>query len=107
MHLNHQFFLLSPFPDHCLIVLFFTIFKYEKTTDPAAWRTEWHTAIEVDGKRMFHYENLPMQYTKIFKVVKDENFQYKNFDIVLIFAQNIDCRYTLEPPRRTASPRRF
>ena len=37
-----------------------------------------------------------MQYTEIFKVVKNE----KSFAIVLIFAQNIDCGYTLEPPRR-------
>ena len=28
-----------------------------------------------------------------------ENFQLKKFDIFLIFAQNIDCGYTLEPPR--------
>ena len=34
-----------------------------------------------------HYENMPMQYTEIFKV----------------FAQNIDCGYTLEPPRRGGS----
>ena len=34
----------------------------------------------------------------MFKVVKNENFQKKNLDIFLIFAQNIDCRYTLEPP---------
>ena len=27
-----------------------------------------------------HYENLPMQYTKIFKVVKDESFQYKKLN---------------------------
>ena len=47
-----------------------------------------------------HYENMPMQYTEIFKVVKIENFQLKNVDIFLIFAQNIDCGYTLEPPRR-------
>ena len=45
-----------------------------------------------------HYENLPMQYTEIFLVVKYENFITKNkFDIFLIFAQNIDCGYTLEP----------
>ena len=42
----------------------------------------------------------PMQYTEIFEVVKIENFQYKNFDIFLIFAQNVDCGYTLEPPRQ-------
>ena len=44
-----------------------------------------------------------MQYTEIFKDVKNENFQYKNSDIFLIFAQNIDCEYTLEPPRRGGS----
>ena len=41
-----------------------------------------------------HYENLPMQYTEIFLALKIENFQLKNFDIFLIFAQNIDCGYT-------------
>ena len=46
---------------------------------------------------------MPMQYTDIFKVVKNENFQWKNFDIFLIFAQNIDCGYTLEPPQRGGS----
>ena len=32
---------------------------------------------EEDILRVFtiHYENLPMQYTEIFKVVKNENFQ--------------------------------
>ena len=30
---------------------------------------------------------------------KTENFQIKNSDIFLISAQNIDCRYSLEPPR--------
>ena len=39
----------------------------------------------------FNYENLPMQYTEIFKVVKYENFHWKKLDIFLIFAQNIDC----------------
>ena len=32
-----------------------------------------------------------------------ENFQQKNLDIFLIFAQNIDCGYTLEPPHRGGS----
>ena len=44
-----------------------------------------------------------MQYTEIFKVVKNENFQKKKIDIFLIFAQNIDCGCTLEPPRRGGS----
>ena len=34
-----------------------------------------------------HYENTPMQYTAIFHSCKNDNFQMKNFDIVLIFAK--------------------
>ena len=57
---------------------------------------------------VYHYENLPMQYTEIFFSRKNLKFHQKNVDIFLIFAQNIDCGYTLEPPRRgTASPRWF
>ena len=55
------------------------------------------------NQTFIHYENLPMQYTVIFKNVKNENFQWKTYDIFLIFAQNIDCGYTLEPPRRGGS----
>ena len=32
-----------------------------------------------------------------------EKIQLINFDIFLTFAQNIDCRYSLEPPRRGGS----
>ena len=45
-----------------------------------------------------HYENTPMQYTAIFHGCKNGHFQMKMFNIFLIFAQNIDCGYTLEPP---------
>ena len=41
-----------------------------------------------------------MIYSIFFFRSKIDNFQRKNFDIFLIFAQNIDCGYTLEPPRR-------
>ena len=34
---------------------------------------------------------------------KTENFQIKNSDIFHISAQNIDCGYSLEPPRRGGS----
>ena len=50
-----------------------------------------------------HYENLSMQYTEIFLALQIENFQLKIFGTFLIFAQNIDCGYTLEPPRRGGS----
>ena len=41
------------------------------------------------------YENMPMQFTLVFILVSKN---LKVFDIFLIFAQNIDCEYTLEPP---------
>ena len=34
---------------------------------------------------------------------KNENFQIKKYDIFHISAQNIDCGYSLEPPRRGGS----
>ena len=43
-----------------------------------------------------------MIYSNFFRS-KIDNFQRKNFDIFLIFAQNTDCGYTLEPPRRGGS----
>ena len=41
-----------------------------------------------------HYENTP---------IKKGKFSYKNSDIFHISAQNIDCGYSLEPPRRGGS----
>ena len=42
------------------------------------------------------------KYTENF-TTKNENFQIKNSDIFHISAQNIDCGYSLEPPRRGGS----
>ena len=42
------------------------------------------------------------EYTENF-TTKRENFQIKNSDILQISAQNIDCGYALEPPRRGGS----
>ena len=39
-----------------------------------------------------------MQYIEFFFGCKNGNFHWKNSVSVLIFAQNIDCGYTLEPP---------
>ena len=47
----------------------------------------------------FHYENTPIQIYWKFYNQKRENFQIKNSDIFQISAQNIDCGYSLEPPR--------
>ena len=46
-----------------------------------------------------HYAKMSVQYTAIFHGCKNDNFQMKIFDFFLIFAQNIDCGYTLEPPQ--------
>ena len=46
-----------------------------------------------------HYENMP----KNLPPKKNENFQIKKSDIFLISAKNIDCVYSLEPPRRGGS----
>ena len=54
-------------------------------------------------KQSGHYANMSVQYTAIFHGCKNDNFQMKFFDIFLIFAQNIDCGYTLEPPQRGGS----
>ena len=50
-----------------------------------------------------HYENMPIQIYRKFSHQKNENFQIKISDIFHISAQNIDCGYSLEPPRRGGS----
>ena len=44
-------------------------------------------------------------YSNTLKILepKKEIFQIKNSDIFHISTQNIDCRYSLEPPRRGGS----
>ena len=46
---------------------------------------------------------MPIQYILKILLPKTENFQIKNSDIFHISAQNIDCGYSLEPPRRGGS----
>ena len=43
------------------------------------------------------------KYMKKFHFQKTEKFQIKSSDIFHISAQNIDCGYSLEPPRRGGS----
>ena len=44
-----------------------------------------------------HYENMSVHYEAISKSGKNDIFKCKNVTFFLIFAQNIDCGYTLEP----------
>ena len=52
-----------------------------------------------------HYDDTPVKYTctAIFHYCKNDNFQLKNLVIFLIFAQNRDFGYTLEPPKQGGS----
>ena len=50
-----------------------------------------------------HYENTPIQIHLKFYHQKMTNLQIKTSDIFHIFAQNIDCGYSFEPPRRGGS----
>ena len=50
-----------------------------------------------------HYENTPIQVYWKFYHQEKETFQIKNSDIFHNPAQNIDCGYSLEPPRRGGS----
>ena len=57
-----------------------------------------HGIITEALKLSLHYENTPMPNTTFFHGCKNNIIQMKNGDVFLIFAQNIDCGYTLEPP---------
>ena len=44
-----------------------------------------------------------MQHTAIFHACKNDKFHLNIFDYFLIFAQNIECGYSLEPPQSVGS----
>ena len=50
---------------------------------------------------LLHYENMPIQILPPKNEKKKKS--YKNSDIFPVSAQNIDCGYSLEPPRRGGS----
>ena len=50
-----------------------------------------------------HYENTPIQIYRKFHLHKLKNFTLKTLIFFHISAQNIDCGYSLEPPRRGGS----
>ena len=57
----------------------------------------------LSAQRILHYENTPVQIYWKFHHQKTQDFSDKNSDIFHISAQNIDCGYSLEPPRRGGS----
>ena len=61
-----------------------------------------HSAGRLGGNKktwLFHItQTCPCNILQYFTALKNDNFQMKIVDNFLIFAQNIDCGYTLEPP---------
>ena len=59
---------------------------------------------DLNTKCLWHYENTPIQIYRKLHLQKLKIFRKKNSDIFFyISAQNIDCGYSLEPPRRGGS----
>ena len=71
------------------------------------WRVQFEVLQQLtvlrSGQSYRHYENMSVQYAATSQSGENDNFWLKMFDIFLIFAQNIDCWYTLEPPQRGGS----
>ena len=84
-----------------------------ETKQTAQWWSEARTQVSAQSDKSLrcpheenvslHYENTPIQTYWKFYQQRNENFQIKNSNIFHISAQNIDCGYLLEPPRRGGS----
>ena len=61
------------------------------------------TRIHSHMVRVLIMKTCPCNIQRFFLAVKIENINYKLLIFFLIFAQNIYCGYTLEPPRRGGS----
>ena len=53
----------------------------------------------LSSTRIRHYENTPIHIYRKFHLPKLKKIRLKNSDVFHISAQNIDCGYSLEPPR--------
>ena len=69
----------------------------------AVWRTHEQNSIFTKGPMIPITKTRLFNYIENFTTKKNENFQIKNSDIFHISTQNIDCGYSLEPPRRGGS----
>ena len=81
-------------------LLFFFYFQTKETNKLIYSRNICCTEKYYNMLAHFHYENTPIQ--RILSS-KNENFQMKNSGSFHTFAQNIDCGYLLELPRRGCS----
>ena len=81
-------------------------FKRVPTTYAFIQKTRKQIALSLSNKSFADLFSLRKHaYSNVLKILqpKNENFQIKMSDIFHISAQNIDCGYALEPPRRGGS----
>ena len=106
--INGHFLFSTYFKYLCLDTIFWgSIFKlcyiqkpsYNEPDVLKRYNIQCHHIVQIKE----HYENIPIQIYWKFYHQKNENFQIKYSDIFHISAQNIDCGYSLEPPRRGGS----
>ena len=78
--------------------------KQQQTNQkPKKQNTHTHTHTNLIARQCEHYKNMPIQIYWKFYHQKQWKFSYKNSDMFHISAQNIDCGYSLKPPRRGGS----
>ena len=100
---------LIPVPQSCsnffflFCVMFYNIHLFCKLATKILIRLRKHTSWNWHTQHTSHYENTPIQIYRKFRLQKLKSFRQKNSDIFHISAQNIDCGYSLEPPRRGSS----
>ena len=73
-------------------------------TSPSLNDRLWYTAgaitLYVIAYQILKHTLRKLVHADLFSEAKIEKFHWKKFDIFNILAQNFDCGYTLEPPRR-------
>ena len=77
--------------------------KKKKNNKKKKKKKQWGHYAQAAVCAIVHYENMPIQIYWKFHYQKNENFQIKTSDIFHVSTQNVDCRYSLEPPRRGGS----
>ena len=91
-------------PDEFKDIIWSRDFSFSQTTQSfIIWLINKHSRIQVCC--MKQYPLRKHAYSNILKISppKPESFQKKSSDIFHISAQNTDCEYSLEPPRRGGS----
>ena len=82
----------------CFVCVGYFHVEHKNWTDPPGFFSHGFSGVCIISLRKHAYSN-------ILKILppKNENFSDKKSDISHVSAQNIDCGYSLEPPRRGGS----